>query len=237
MIRHCPTLRATKRVIFGSAVAAALSLAAPAPFGIHLARATVMWPLTLSEMAQSADAVAQGIVVRTGVQLVWDGDGEPQPRTRTWIRVTRWLGPGPAPTTPLEIADDGGAFPGGAWILGASPSYQTGEEVLVFLGAPLGESPAGPPSWRTLNLAYGKFRVLRPATGEPIARRDLHDVAFLPVDMSALPHARPDLTDVPLARALDEIQAARPRTAAPAGSQPQQLVPGTPRELTKGSAR
>lgn len=155
------------RVFTASAcVAAALLLFTP-----H-ADATVMVEVTLEDMVRDSDAIVRGVVQRTGVQLVLR-DGDADPHSLAWVRVDEWLkGPG---GDEVIISELGGEHAmGGMWIAG-TPTYQTGEEVIVFLR----RDPMDQSRFRTYGMAQGKFVVRRgvPGTSGQV-ERDVSSVGF-----------------------------------------------------------
>jgi len=104
--------------------------------------------VSVEALARGADAVVRGTV--TAATPRWAADGR-HIRTRVSLRrLSTWRG-----TPPAEIAVDvpGGTVGDVAQVVSGAPSFQNGEEVVVFLRA------AGAGRWRVLGLALGKFRV------------------------------------------------------------------------------
>jgi hypothetical protein len=104
--------------------------------------------VSVEALAREADAVVRGTV--TSVTPRWAPDGR-HIRTRVSLRrLSTWRG-----SPPAELAVDvpGGTVGDVAQVVSGAPSFQNGEEVVVFLRT------AGAGRWRVLGLALGKFRV------------------------------------------------------------------------------
>jgi len=122
---------------------ATLALCAALP-----AMAAVAPEVSVEAMAREADAVVRGRVVSATSR--WAPDGR---HIRTLVslrRLSTWRGSSPAD---LVVDVPGGSVGDIAQAVSGAPSFETGEEVVVFLRA------AGAGRWRVLGLALGKFRV------------------------------------------------------------------------------
>jgi hypothetical protein len=128
------------------------------------AAAATARPATVEQLAREADAVVQGRVAR--MESRWAPDGR-HILTRVALRVSRVLRGSAGTEVVLEVP--GGAVGGFGQRVDAAPSFEPGEEAVVFLR----RIPGG----RALvhGLAQGKFRV---EGGE--ARPDLEGWAFAP---------------------------------------------------------
>ena len=143
------------------------------------AAATVARPVTVEQLAREADAVVQGRVTR--MESRWAADGR-HIVTRVTVRVSRVLRGAAAGEVTLEIP--GGAVGGFGQRVDAAPSFEPGEEAVVFLR----RTAAG----RSLvhGLAQGKFRILERADGSRVAVRSASDVALLQPGTGALLHGQ-----------------------------------------------
>lgn len=128
------------------------------------AAAATARPATVEQLAREADAVVQGRVA--GMESRWAPDGR-HIVTRVTVRVSRVLRGEAGAEVVLEVP--GGAVGGFGQRVDAAPSFEPGEEAVVFLRRIAGG--------RSLvhGLAQGKFRV---EGGE--ARPDLEGWAFVP---------------------------------------------------------
>ncbi len=112
------------------------------------AAATVARPATVEQLAREADAVVQGRVTR--MESRWAADGR-HIVTRVTVRVARVLRGVAGVEVVLEVP--GGAVGGFGQRVDAAPSFEPGEEAVVFLRRIAGG--------RSLvhGLSQGKFRV------------------------------------------------------------------------------
>ncbi len=150
------------------ALLAALSVMGATPAG-----ATVVQELTLEDMAADADVVVLARVERVVERLAATPRGMEPQRIAT-LRVTRWLkGRG---GERLVVRETGGALGrGGGMRIVGTPTYRTGQEVLVFLV----RHPEHRGSWRTYAMAQGFFVVMRGVGGVPdTVRRSLRDLGL-----------------------------------------------------------
>ncbi len=125
------------------------------------AEATVMVELLLEDMARDAVAIVHGRVVRSSGHLAIREDSA-EPYTVTTLDAIEWIkGPGGEQVVLREI---GGELPGarGGMAIDGVPSYEVGEEVVVFLEV----DPSGD-FYRTYGMVQGKFVVLPGAPGVP----------------------------------------------------------------------
>ena len=112
------------------------------------ATAAVAPEVSVESLAREADAVVRGTVA--SARSRWAPDGR---HIRTLVslrRLSTWRGTPPAD---LVVEVPGGSVGDIAQAVSGAPSFETGEEVVVFLRA------AGAGRWRVLGLALGKFRV------------------------------------------------------------------------------
>jgi hypothetical protein len=124
-------------------VIAAVALGAAIPV-----LAAVAPELSVEALAREADAVVRATVTSSASR--WTADGR---HIRTVVSLRRrsaWRG---APPAHLEVDVPGGTVGDVAQVVSGAPSFQDGEEVVVFLRA------STPGTWRVHGLALGKFRV------------------------------------------------------------------------------
>jgi len=123
------------------ALAAALLLA------VAPARAALFVATSVEETARSSDAVVRGTVVSVRSRLAAGGL-----RVLTDVEIavaSAWKG---APGAAVRVVVPGGAAAGLAAAVDGAPSFEEGEEVVVFLAR------AGA-AWQVMGLALGKYRV------------------------------------------------------------------------------
>jgi hypothetical protein len=156
-----------RRVLF-AAIAATLLLA----FGWSASRAgaTVMVEVSLEDMILGSDAIVHGVVDRTG--MAWEiRNGTRDPWTVSRLRVLRWLKNGDGAPT-VSIRELGAVWQGGGRWIDGTPTYDRGEEVIVFLRRVDN-------GWRTFAMVQGKFVVRHGVPGVPDSvRRDTSGIAF-----------------------------------------------------------
>lgn len=131
---------------------AAALLAAPRP-----THAATFLETSVEETARTSQAVVRGVVERTRSR--WAGT---RIMTEVELRVTSaWKG---QPGERLILLVPGGTVGELAQTVDAAPTFQEGEEVVVFAGR------RGKRTWRVNGLALGKYRiegdVATPDTGE-----------------------------------------------------------------------
>jgi len=136
------------------------------------AMATVMVEVPLDQMVRESVGIVHARVIHSGVQLVMSEDSL-DPHTVTTLEVQDWIrGEGPQRITLRELG--GVHAQGGMWIDG-TPTYDVGEEVVVFLK----RDPESSQHYRTLHMVQGKFVVMHGVPGVPTTvRRDTRAVAF-----------------------------------------------------------
>jgi hypothetical protein len=154
------------------------------------AAAAVGRPATVEQLAREADAVVQGRVV--GMESRWAPDGR-HVVTRVRLRVSRVLRGAAGGEVVLEVA--GGSVGGFGQRVDAAPSFEPGEEVVVFLRRVAGGRSV------VHGMAQGKFRV---EGGE--ARPDLEGWTFTP---EASPAVERRAERMPLADLERRVRAAR----------------------------
>ncbi len=154
------------------------------------AAATVARPATVEQLAREADAVVQGRVVE--MESRWAPDGR-HLLTRVTLRVSRVLRGSAGAEVALEVP--GGSAGGFGQRVDAAPSFQAGEEAVVFLRRVAGGRAV------VHGLAQGKFRV---EGGE--ARPDLGGWAFVE---EALPAGERRAEPMPLEELARRVRAAR----------------------------
>ncbi len=122
------------------------------------ARAAQQRPVTPEDLAARAEMVVRGRV--ESIETVREGrDGLV---TRVELAVQEvWKG---VVTNRLVLTQPGGTLGTRKVVVTGDADYGLGEEVVVFAV----RNRAG--EWLTLELAQGKFRVERPAMGEPLVR-------------------------------------------------------------------
>jgi hypothetical protein len=164
-----PTKRRRRGVRVACVAAAALSafLASPG------AGATVMVEVGIEDLALSAQLVVRGTVVRRGTRVVLRGDVA-EPETHVWIEVAERI-VGDDDARVVHVREPGGDLPDAEVRVSGSPSYEPGEEVVVFLVRDAGARGV----YRTLHMTQGKFHVQPRGKAEPLVWRDLSDVALV----------------------------------------------------------
>ena len=111
------------------------------------ARAALFAATTVEETARSSDAVVRGTVRSARGRLTADGR-----RVVTDVEIavaSAWKG---APGEVVRVVVPGGATPGLAMSVDGAPTFDVGEEVVVFLARIGG-------AWRVMGHALGKYRV------------------------------------------------------------------------------
>jgi hypothetical protein len=142
-------------------VLAATLLLAASPAVAALFAAT-----SVEEAARSSDAVVRGTVLSVRGRLTASGR-----RVVTDVEIavaSAWKG---SPGATVRVVVPGGTTPGLGMSVDAAPTFEAGEQVVVFLGR-IGDA------WQVMGLALGKYRVTgadaRPALApEDVAPRAL----------------------------------------------------------------
>ncbi len=101
---------------------------------------------SVEEVARTSDAVVRGRVERTAARATRDG------RIVTEVEIAvreAWKG---APDATVRVVVPGGRLPGLAMRVDAAPTFEEGDDVVVFLSR-------GARAWYVNGLALGKFRV------------------------------------------------------------------------------
>lgn len=106
-------------------------------------------PLTLEDLATRATRICHGRV--EAVEVVREASGGVVTRVEIESRST-WKG---SPTNRITVTQPGGTLGNRRVVIPGAPSFDPGEEVVVFLSL----NPRG--EWLTLDLAQGKFSVDR----------------------------------------------------------------------------
>jgi HAMP domain-containing protein len=142
-----------KKLILTLLAAAGLVLGAGAAV-----TATVLVPADLSELVQSAQAIAQGRVV--AVQPQW-AEGRARIETLVVVAVDQYLKGSFGPTVTLRVP--GGELGRYRSVMPGAPTFREGDEVILFLGA------HGPSIPFLVGLGQGVFRLARdPDTGRRV---------------------------------------------------------------------
>lgn len=134
-----------------------------------------MVDVPIERLAEAADAVVRGKVLRTGSR-VKIGEGLMEPRTHVWIRVEEVIAGEPRAGDVVHVWEPGGRYEGVETVVAGAPHYEVGEEVVVFLV----HDDAQPGLYRTLEMTQGKYHILEEAQqGQTMAVRDLSDVSIV----------------------------------------------------------
>lgn len=165
--------------------AAACLLAGLALFALFAGPAlatTALAPASVEQLTAHADLALEGRVVsihsfREGQQIF----------TEIEVEVLEAVKGRAAGTVTLRLY--GGVVDGKRTRVIGAPCIGTGEEVFLFLAA------NGPRSYDVVNLAEGKFSIVRGAEmrGGGEVRRDLREIAFIDPAMPAIPSTLADL--------------------------------------------
>ena len=175
MVHPLPTLRVVGRAVaFLAVVCLALG-----SFGLGGATASTVERVPLGEMAQRADQILTGRVVGVRSQL---SVRRTSIHTFVTIEVDEWLKGGRSgPVVTLRVL--GGEAEGYRLVVAGAPSFQVGEEVLVFTDGGAGRIPT------VFGLGQGKFRLERDSsTGRRMLSRSLAGLKMVEPD-SRLPVA------------------------------------------------
>lgn len=163
-----------------------------------VARATVMVEVPFDRLAQEADVIVHGRVLRTGSRLVVDANGS-MPHTLTELEIYEPI-KGDVGAR-LFIDEIGGTVQDrGTWIEG-TPRYRRGEECIVFLRA----LPDG--HYRTYAMAQGHFEV-RPAVpgATPMVIRDTSAMGLVTWVRDTMQLQPGRVASMPLAGFLDYVR-------------------------------
>ena len=134
------------------------------------AEATVVADLPIETMAERAAAVVRAHVERVGTRIVIEGPGH-RVETIVRLKIHDWW-KGDMGTSTLVLVEPGGITPYGRVMTHGAPSYEAGQEVIVFAERDPGQR------LHTLGLALGRFYLEPGPEGRPWARRDLSDVGL-----------------------------------------------------------
>lgn len=134
-----------------------------------------MVEVSLDQLIQRADLVVRGTVMRAGARLHASA-GHVEPRTHVWIRVDELLAGAMPKAGVVHLWEPGGHCQDLETTVAGGPSYERGEEVVVFLA----RDAEHPDTYRTLEMTQGKYHVLPHERGaELLAVRDLSDVSLV----------------------------------------------------------
>lgn len=160
------------RTLFQQALFAALCCA---PLATGTALATTMVDVPLDSLAERADLVVRGTVVRTGTRVA-RAENRLEPFTHVWIRVDEVLAGVSAPNQLVHVVEPGGSYGDVQTLVAGSPHFALGEQVVVFLA----RDPDRLETYRTLDMTQGKYHVLDEAgQSGRMAVRDLSDVSMV----------------------------------------------------------
>ncbi len=175
-----------RRVLALIAVCAgALAAWSPWPAAVATFAAT-----SVEEVARGSDAVVRGRVAATAARATKDG------RIVTEVEIAvreAWKG---VPEATVRVVVPGGRLPHLAMRVDAAPTFEAGEDVVVFLSR-------GGKRWYVNGLALGKFRV-----DGPEARPGLGGAAVLPRAVP-LPGGERQVGPMPVAELERRVRAAR----------------------------
>jgi hypothetical protein len=152
--------------------------------GAARASATVLLPADLGDLASGAYAIARGSVV--AVDSRWTSTDHRSIETIVTLRAEAWLKGDLGGTIQFRVP--GGRLGRYRSLVVGAPSFGTGQQVIVFLGA---APPALP---YVLGMSQGLFRVARAGTGLVVT-----PPAVIPETGSPRRVARGDLMRRPLA--------------------------------------
>jgi len=160
-----------------------------------VARAAVVLPLTVEELARRADAVVRGVAGET--RPIRSADGR-QIHTVTTIEVDLALKGGPPLT--LEVLTPGGTWGDLSQTVTGAPSFRQGERVILFLRS------LGPRRFRVEGLALGKFEVVTDAQGDCQVVRRTEGIQLAEPDGAIRP--APQIGPIPERDFLNQVRAA-----------------------------
>ena len=133
------------------------------------ASATTMVASSLEQLVANSESVVHANTVATRTE--WDAYR--RIRTIATVRVLEaWQGPA-AVAAELEVVSFGGVKDGIAMKVPGAPRFDGGEEVVLFLGR------ASDGSLVVVDLAQGKFEVVRTGSGVRLERRGLAEVEWV----------------------------------------------------------
>ncbi len=145
-------------------------------FGPGAARASTVEYVPLGEMAQRADQILTGRVVGVRSQL---SVRRTSIHTFVTIEVDEWLKGGRSGSV-VTLRVLGGEAEGYRLVIAGGPSFEVGEEVLVFTDGGAGRIPT------VFGLGQGKFRMERdPTTGRRTLSRSLAGLTMIGPDARA----------------------------------------------------
>lgn len=163
------------------------------------AESTTFVPVAIEDLARGSGAVLLGTVESVDAGELEDG----RIVTRVGVRVDERLRGDFAATT-IALQEPGGRIGDRREVVFGVPSYQIGEEVVVFADR------TSDGIWRTEQLALGKFHVDRDAEGGAMASRHLGRGTQVVI----LPGGAEWRDRMPLAELIDRV-----RATAPAGNE------------------
>ncbi|HEX9243799.1 MAG TPA: hypothetical protein VF875_15250 [Anaeromyxobacter sp.] len=165
-------------------VLAAVLLLAAVPAAAALFVAT-----SVEEAARSSDAVVRGTVVSARGRVTASGR-----RVMTDVEIavaSAWKG---EPAATVRVVVPGGSTPGLGMSVDGAPTFEEGEEVVVFLGR-TGDA------WQVIGLAAGKYRVTGADARPGLAPEDVAPRALAAGERAAGP--------MPVAELERRVRAAR----------------------------
>jgi hypothetical protein len=150
------------------------------------AGATVLVPADLGDLSRGAHAIARGSIV--AIDSRWTSAERRAIETIVTLRADTWLKGGLGSTVQFRVP--GGRLGRYRSLVVGAPSFEPGQQVVVFLGA---APPAMP---YILGLSQGVFRIARGTAGSVVT-----PPAVMPVSGAARRVIRGDLSRRPVALA------------------------------------
>ena len=135
------------------------------------ARATIVVPMTIEEMAIEASCVARGRVLNT--QATWD-DAHRRIYTYTEIEILERIHAKGEVASNVVVRTLGGEVGNIGMKVSGTPKFTLGEEVVVFLR----NDPVDPTQFQVIGMSQGKFQVERPQKGGAVAVPSVEGLAF-----------------------------------------------------------
>ena len=143
------------------------------------ARATVFVPMSVEDLARSSAAIVIGTV-----RDLTGTEENGRVFTLVSVAVEQTLS-GELPGSTITLKENGGSVPGRQEVIFGAPSFQPGEQVLLFL------APRPDGSLRTNQLAQGKFVIESDAAGVPRAAQRFDAGSLVVVPPGGAPPAGP----------------------------------------------